>query len=103
MVSYGRIDNATVEEDFGGVGDAIKHLESFIKLLAVIVGQGLHPCLNFLPELAWLATLRPFDRINVPVSMTSSQWQHPRFIQVDGETEGERTPDSPEAGENQTV
>lgn len=79
MVSYGRIDNATVEEDFGGVGDAIKHLESFIKLLAVIVGQGLHPCLNFLLELASLASLSPFDRINIPVSMTSFQWQRPQI------------------------
>lgn len=52
MVPYGRTDDATVEEDFGRVGDAVKHAEGFLKLLVVIMDQRLHPCLDFLSSVS---------------------------------------------------
>ncbi len=48
MLSQRRMDDSTVEEDLGGVGNAIELLQCQIELVVIVVAQGGHPCLDFL-------------------------------------------------------
>lgn len=48
MLSQRSADNTTVKENFGGIGDAIKDLDSLFILLIVVVFQGQHPSFDFL-------------------------------------------------------
>lgn len=48
MLSDGGVDNATVEQDLGGVGDAVEDLEGLFEFLVVVVCECLHPDLDFL-------------------------------------------------------
>lgn len=48
MLSDGGVDDATVEQDLGGVGDAVEDLEGLFEFLVVVVCECLHPDLDFL-------------------------------------------------------
>lgn len=48
MLAHGSTDHPAIEEDFGGVGDAIEDLHSIFVLLAVVVRESQHPGLDFL-------------------------------------------------------
>ena len=42
------MNDSTIEEDFGSVGNLIEDYKGFLKFIVVIVPEGKHPCLNFL-------------------------------------------------------
>ena len=42
------MNDSTIEEDFGGVGNLIEDSKGFLKVLVVVVIEGKHPRLNFL-------------------------------------------------------
>ena len=48
MLSQRSVDDTAVEEDLGGVCDAIEDVEGFFVLLVIVVLQGQHPGFDFL-------------------------------------------------------
>lgn len=48
MFSQRSADNTAVEENFRGIRNTIKHLDSLLILLVVVVFQGQHPRFDFL-------------------------------------------------------
>jgi hypothetical protein len=46
------MDDTAVEEYLGSVGDAVKRLQCLVELVAVVMAEGCHPSLDFLPYLA---------------------------------------------------
>lgn len=46
------MNDAAVEQDFRCIGDGIKFLQSLVKFVVVVGGQGCHPGLDFLRDLA---------------------------------------------------
>jgi hypothetical protein len=49
MFAQCRVDDTTVEQDLGCVGDAVEGLQGVVELVGVVVGEGCHPGLDFLP------------------------------------------------------
>lgn len=48
VLTQSGMDYAHVEEDLGGIGDAVELLESFVELIVVVTAKGGNPCLDFL-------------------------------------------------------
>jgi hypothetical protein len=65
------MNDAAVEKDFGGIGDAIEHAQRLFVLVIVIVTECLHPSLNLLPERQYSGQVAR-DIEHVPASAT---WQ----------------------------
>jgi hypothetical protein len=48
MLTECGMDDTTVEQNLGCVGDAVKDLQCLIKLVVVVAGEGCHPGFDFL-------------------------------------------------------
>ena len=48
MLAQSSVDNTHVEEDLGGIGNALEFFQSLVELVVVIPRQGGDPCLDFL-------------------------------------------------------
>ena len=48
MLSQSRMNDATVEEDLGGICDIVKLLQGAVELVIVVVAERRHPRLDFL-------------------------------------------------------
>lgn len=46
-----RMNDAAIEQDLGSVGDGVKFLQGLDIFLVVVVGEGCHPRLDFLPRM----------------------------------------------------
>jgi hypothetical protein len=54
MLAQRSMYDSAVEKNFGGVGDVVKDLQRLLKFVVVVMGERLHPCLNFLPTVSRL-------------------------------------------------
>jgi hypothetical protein len=57
------MNDSAVEQDFGGIRNAIKLLQSLVEFIIIVMGKGCHPGLDFLcdsehPALPKVAQLR---------------------------------------------
>lgn len=50
VLAEGRMDDAAIEQDLGGVGDLVETLQGLVELVVVVGTQGCHPSLDFLPR-----------------------------------------------------
>lgn len=50
VLGEGRMDDTAVEEDFGGIGNVVKLLQCLVVLIIIVVCEGCHPGLDFLPR-----------------------------------------------------
>lgn len=50
MLSKRGVNNTAVEQNLGRVRDAVKRLQRLVELVAVVVAEGCHPGLDFLPR-----------------------------------------------------
>jgi len=44
------MDDTAVEQDLGGVGDALEDLQCLVELVVIVAGEGCHPGFDFLPR-----------------------------------------------------
>lgn len=44
------VNNTTVEQDLGCVGDLVENFQCLVELVVVVAGEGCHPGLDFLPR-----------------------------------------------------
>jgi hypothetical protein len=70
MFAQGSMYHSAVEEDFRGIGDVIEDLQGFLELIILIVGQRLHPCLDFLPGISRSILSKTMCSWLSPASMT---------------------------------
>lgn len=57
MLSKSRMNNTTVEQNFGGIGDAIKFLQRLVEFVIVIVAEGRYPSLDFLSRISKMPSI----------------------------------------------
>lgn len=44
------MNDTAIEQNLGGVGDAVEGLQCLVELVVVVVGEGCHPGFDFLPR-----------------------------------------------------
>lgn len=50
MLAQRSVDHPAIEENLGGVGNIIKHLERLVELTIIVVRKRLNPRLDFLGD-----------------------------------------------------
>lgn len=48
VLTQGSVDNTHIEEDLGGIGDAVELLQSFVEFIVVVTAESRYPRLDFL-------------------------------------------------------
>ena len=61
MLAQCRMDDTAIEQNLGGVGDAVKRLQCLVELVVVVAGEGCHPGFDFLPHLSVIELGRSGD------------------------------------------
>ncbi len=70
MLTQCSMYHTAIEQDLGRVGDVVKDLQRFLKLIVVIMGQCLYPCLNFLFRVSRMCTIKHGNLKLIPASET---------------------------------
>jgi hypothetical protein len=60
MFANGGMNDTAIEQNLGGIGDAIEHAQGLFVLVIVIVTECLHPSLYLLPKCQYSAQLLSF-------------------------------------------